>query len=156
MPHPNLEMLEEIATRLHPLLQELVFVGGCVTGLLITDPGAAPVRPTYDVDVIAEVASYAEYIELSGRLLNLGFVEDSSEGAPLCRWRNADLMLDVMAPDAATLGFSNRWYADALRHALSVELPNKLTLRAINAPYFLGTKIEAFRGRGKKRLLQQP
>jgi predicted nucleotidyltransferase len=46
------------------------------------------------------------------------------------------------------LGFSNRWYGDALHTATEVLLPNGLTLRAITAPYFLGTKIEAFRGRG--------
>ena len=31
---------------LRPLLDELVFVGGCATGLLITDAGAGGVRPT--------------------------------------------------------------------------------------------------------------
>jgi hypothetical protein len=56
---PNLELLRTAAQRLRPLLPEIVFVGGCVTGLLITDPGAAPVRMTYDVDVIAEIVSYA-------------------------------------------------------------------------------------------------
>jgi hypothetical protein len=29
-------------------------------------------------------------------------------------------------------------------------MPSGLTLRAITAPYFLGTKIEAFRGRGQR------
>jgi hypothetical protein len=37
MLHPNLEMLEIAAERLRPLLPEVVFVGGCVTGLLVTD-----------------------------------------------------------------------------------------------------------------------
>lgn len=52
MSHPNLELLEQAAERLQPLLNEIVFVGGCTTGLLVTDPGAAPVRMTHDVDVI--------------------------------------------------------------------------------------------------------
>jgi hypothetical protein len=47
MPNPNLELLRMAAERLRPLLPEIVFVGGCVTGLLIDDPGAAPVRTTY-------------------------------------------------------------------------------------------------------------
>jgi len=50
--------------------------------------------------------------------------------------------------DASLLGFYNRWYADALRTAVSVELPIGLKLKAITTPYFLGTKIEASRGRG--------
>jgi hypothetical protein len=50
-----------MAARLKPLLPEIVFVGGCTTGVLITDPAAAPVRATDDVDVIVEIASYAAY-----------------------------------------------------------------------------------------------
>lgn len=46
MPNPNLELLELAAERLRQLLPEIVFVGGCATGLLIDDPGAAPVRGT--------------------------------------------------------------------------------------------------------------
>jgi hypothetical protein len=61
MPNPNLELLELAAKQLRPLLSEIVFVGGCATGLLVDDPAAAPVRGTYDVDVIAEIGSYAEY-----------------------------------------------------------------------------------------------
>ena len=60
-PNPNLALLEAAVGRLKPLLNEIVFVDGCATGLLITDPGAAPVRKTYDVDVIVEIASYPEY-----------------------------------------------------------------------------------------------
>jgi hypothetical protein len=55
----NLELLIEAAHPLEPLLGELVFVGGSTTALLITDKGAADVRPTYDVDAIAEITSYA-------------------------------------------------------------------------------------------------
>jgi hypothetical protein len=68
MPNPNLELLVLAAERLRELLPEIVFVGGCATGLLIDDPAVAPVRATYDVDVIAEIGSYAEYTVFSGRL----------------------------------------------------------------------------------------
>jgi hypothetical protein len=148
MDFPNVDLVQRAAEKLRPLLPEIVFVGGCATGLLITDPGAAPVRQTYDVDVISEIVSYADYAMFSERLRALGFTEDSREGAPLCRWQHGELVLDVMPLDAAILGFSNRWYADALRTATEVELPGGVKLKAITAPYFLGTKIEAFRGRG--------
>ena len=102
MPNPNLELLELAAERLRQLLPEIVFVGGCATGLLIDDPAAAPVRGTYDVDVIAEIASYAEYTVFSERLRALGFKEDSREGAPLCRWIHGALTLDVMPLDSSS------------------------------------------------------
>lgn len=44
MSYPSLDLLEVPAEKLKPLLSEIVFVGGCATGLLISDPGAAPVR----------------------------------------------------------------------------------------------------------------
>jgi len=52
------------------------------------------------------------------------------------------------ALDAKILGFSNRWYADALRTAAEVHLRGGL-ICVLSPPYFLGTKIEAFRGRGR-------
>lgn len=39
--NPNIELTREIAKRLRPLLPDLTFVGGCATGLLITDPERA-------------------------------------------------------------------------------------------------------------------
>jgi hypothetical protein len=68
MDFPNLDLLESAAAKLRPLLPEIVFVGGCATRLLISDPGAAPVRRTYDVDVISEIVSYADYAVFSERL----------------------------------------------------------------------------------------
>jgi len=137
-----------MATKLKPLLPEIVFVGGCTTGLLITDPAASPVRATDDVDVILEVASYAEYARFSKRLRELGFSEDSSEGAPICRWLIDRMKLDVMPTDETILGFSNRWYKPAIEAAAVVELGG-FELRVVTTPYFIGTKLEAFRGRGK-------
>ena len=62
---PNRELLESAADLLRPLLDELVFVGGCATGLLITDPGSGGVRATRDVDTATQVTSYAGYATLS-------------------------------------------------------------------------------------------
>ena len=46
MANRNLELLTEAAQLLKPLLNKLVFVGGCTTSLLLTDKAAADVRPT--------------------------------------------------------------------------------------------------------------
>jgi hypothetical protein len=73
MANPNLQLLTDAAKLLRPILEELVFVGGCATALLITDKAAADVRPTFDVDAIAEITSYAAYAEFSERLRKLGF-----------------------------------------------------------------------------------
>ncbi len=147
MRDPNRQLLEAAARVLSPLLDDLVFLGGCATGLLLTDPAAAGLRPTKDVDTITEVASYAECATLSERLRELGLTEDTSEGAPLCRWRHGDLVIDVMPTNADVLGFANRWYVPALDSAPWVQVANS-RLRLITPVYFLATKLEAFRARG--------
>ncbi len=50
---PNVSLLERAAEHLgDALLEQLVFVGGAVAGVLITDPAMPDIRPTQDVDVI--------------------------------------------------------------------------------------------------------
>lgn len=149
MPNPNLRLLAAAARLLTPILEELVFVGGCTTALLITDEAAADVRPTYDVDAIAEITTYGEYVAFSEKLKKLGFREDTREGAPNCRWRQRTTTLDVMPLDGGFLGFKNTWYEPALATAEKRELESGLTILVISAVYFCASKLEAFRDRGK-------
>jgi len=145
----NREQLITAARLLRPLLGELVFVGGTVTGLLITDEAAADPRKPFDVDAIAEITSYAEYAEFGDRLRALGFQEDTREGAPLCRWVHHGTTLDVMPLDEKILGFSNRWYRAAMRASVTRQLSDDLEIRIVTGPFFIAMKIEAFNGRGK-------
>ena len=149
MPDPNLRLLEEAATKLAPFLHEIVFVGGVTLGLHITDKAAAPIRSTDDVDVIAEILTYVDYIAFSERLRKAQFTEDTSEEPLTCRWFHGKLKLDVLALSKEVLGYTNLWYERALTHAISFVLPSGQAIRMITAPYFLGTKMEAFRGRGQ-------
>lgn len=130
-----------------------MFVGGCVTGLLITDEAAGSVRATLDVDAIAEITSYPQYAKFGERLRALGFREDTSEGAPLCRWVNGPTILDVMPLDESVLGFSNRWYKAAMESAETLGLSRDLEIRIVTAPLFIATKIEAFKDRGQRDFL---
>jgi hypothetical protein len=153
MPDPNLRLLEEAAKKLAPFLGEIVFIGGVTLGLLITDKAAAPIRSTDDVDVIAEILTYADYIAFSMRLRKAEFTEDTSEEPLTCRWFHGKLKLDVLALSKEVLGYTNIWYEGALNHAASFVLPSGQTIRVITAPYFLATKMEAFRGRGQMDFL---
>jgi predicted nucleotidyltransferase len=149
MPDQNVEQLITAARLLRPLLDELVFVGGSVTGLLITDEAAGDSRATLDVDVIAEITSYAEYAAFGDRLRALGLAEDMSEDAPLCRWVHQGTILDVMPLDEKIIGFSNRWYPAAMEAAVRQRLSDDIEVRMVTAPFFVATKLEAFKGRGK-------
>lgn len=147
--NPNLTILSAAVEQLGPLVDDMVFLGGCATPLLITDPAAPDARITKDVDVITEVASRSDYYRLSERLRERGFCEDTSEDAPLCRWISGEILLDVMPTSSNILGFSNRWYGPAIEKAEEISLPSGHHIRIVTAPYFLATKLEAFFGRGK-------
>ncbi len=146
--NPNLEILMLAVDQLGVLADEMVFLGGCATGLLITDPAAPPIRATRDVDAIVQVVSHSEYYRLSEKLRDLGFKEDISDDAPICRWITDRVILDVMPTDISVLGFGNRWYAPAMQHSENMALPNGNVIQIVSAPYFLITKLEAFDGRG--------
>jgi len=149
MVNPNFRLLVDAAKLLRPILGELVFVGGCATALLITDKAAADVRPTYDVDAIAEITSYAGYARFSERLKALGFREDTREGAPLCRWCQQTTTLDVMPLNGKILGFKNTWYGPAMETAEERELEPGLKILMVSPVYFCASKLEAFGDRGK-------
>jgi hypothetical protein len=53
-----------------------------------------------------------------------------------------------MPTDSSILGFTNRWYSQALENAETVEV-GEHKIRLISASYFLATKLEAFHGRGQ-------
>jgi predicted nucleotidyltransferase len=151
--NPNIQILETAAMRLGTMAEKMVFVGGCATGLLLTDPAASPVRATLDVDVIVEVATLAQYHWFSDQLRQLGLIEDTSEDAPICRWIADDLILDVMPTDPEILGFGNQWFKPAYEASEWTVLPSGKRIRLLPAPYFLATKIEAFFCRGKNDYL---
>jgi len=146
--NPNIELLLLAIEQLGDLVDEMVFIGGCATGLLITDAAAPPIRATRDVDAIVQATTKADYYKLSERLREKGFAEDTSEGAPLCRWVTDNVTLDVMPTEADILGFGNQWYTAAMENSEVVRLFDQVDIRMVSAPYFLITKLEAFDGRG--------
>jgi len=146
--NPNLEILMLAVEQLGDIADRMVFVGGCATGLLITDLAAPPIRVTRDVDAIVQVTSRADYYQLSEELRSQGFSEDMSDDAPICRWVADNVILDVMPLDTDILGFGNEWYFPAAENAEVIALPNGKKISMVSAPYFLITKLEAFDGRG--------
>ena len=81
----SIALLELAAETLGELLEEVVFVGGATMVLWITDPGAPPVRPTKDVDVVVEVATRSAFHDFEARLRERRFAEDWEDGV-ICRW----------------------------------------------------------------------
>lgn len=150
---PNRDILLLIAKALGDICEQFVFVGGCAAGLLVTSVRAQVIRPTDDVDIVAQVATTREYHLLEKQLRAKGFTQDMNIGAPICRWSYQGVAVDVMPTDEKILGFANRWYPLAITSAEYFVLDEETTIRLIAAPLFIATKLEAFEDRGRADML---
>ncbi len=121
----NLRILEFVASKLGEIRDDVVFIGGCTTGLFITDPEFPDVRYTVDVDCIVDVISLNQYYQLEKKLAKQGFKKSLSEEV-ICRW-----------------------YKRAIAASIKHHLNDKIAIKIVTAPYFLATKLEAFKTRGK-------
>jgi predicted nucleotidyltransferase len=142
----QLAMLEYASRKLGDLNNDFIFLGGCAAALFITDPASPDVRSTMDVDCIVDVLSLNDYYKLEKRLKMQGFRKSEDL---ICRWHYDDLILDVMPTEEKILGFSNRWYKEAITNFTTHKLTEDIAIRSVTAPYFLGTKLEAFKARGR-------
>lgn len=146
---PNVAMLERVALCLGPeLCSQLVFVGGAAAGLLITDLAMPAIRRTDDVDIVTSAEALADYYRFEEQFRGLGFVQDPSPEAPVCRWRVDGVAVDLMPTQEEILGFTNQWYRMGVSTAQTLTLPSGVPIRVLRAPEFIATKLEAFYGRG--------
>ena len=150
----NSYMLEAVANGLAYLKEEMVFAGGAVAELYASNPEATDIRPTLDVDCVIEIHSYSAHTEVEDKLRSLGFVNDTTQGAPICRWNYQDILVDIMPSDSEVLGFSNRWYKEGIKSKILKTLPNGTDIFVFSPEYYLATKFEANKGRGGSDLRQ--
>jgi hypothetical protein len=142
-------MIKTIAKGLGNLLSEVVFVGGSVAELYASNVEAIDeIRMTEDVDVVVEIDSLHTLHSLEDKLRALGFKNDFSEGAPICRWIFNDVKLDVMPNESSVLGFSNRWYTPGIKNKIESKVDNTTNIYIFNVVYYLASKFEAIKSRG--------
>ena len=106
--NPNLAILELVAQALGPVCDSVIFVGGCATGLLLTQERPERIRVTEDVDIVAQALTVHDYHAIEKRVRAQGFNNDMRAGAPICRWVYKNVTLDLMPTVKDILGFANR------------------------------------------------
>lgn len=150
----NEEMLLTVAKSLPVELKDhVVFLGGSVVSLLITDQAFSGIRPTRDVDMIVDASNRSSFHTIEETLRNAGFRQVLDDDPPIiCRWRINSVIVDLMPCDESILGFSNKWYKEAIKNFSVINLAGT-DVRIVSAPYFIATKIEAFLGRGNNDFL---
>ena len=154
MPSTNIIMLQTVANGLGELKDEMVFVGGAVAELYADNPAASEIRPTLDVDCVIEIRSRLQFAKMEENLRARGFKNDTSTGAPICRWIYKDIKVDVMPTDSDVLGFSNRWYEEGIEIKRQKTLPNGTNVFVFPPEYYLAAKFEAHNSRGGNDLRQ--
>lgn len=138
-----------VAHKLGPLRERVVFLGGAVTALLITDPAAPDIRPTKDVDVAIQTRTYAETVYLDEELRALNFEHCKDPGAPSCRWVIDECLVDIIPVGEGRNAYEDHWSPIAMEYAQLLELEEGLSIRHVTAPYFVAIKLETFADRGK-------
>jgi predicted nucleotidyltransferase len=132
---------------LEELAEEVVFIGGAAVSLY-TDGPASETRPTEDVDILIELLNYKDYADVEEKLRKKGFINDVESGV-ICRYIINGIIVDIMPTAEEILGFSNKWYQEAIVNLNHVTIETDYTIRIFSAVYFIATKMEAYKSRGK-------
>ena len=154
MPSTNITMLQTVANGLGDLKDEMVFVGGSVAELYVSNPAASDIRPTLDVDCVVELSSKIAHAKLEEQLRAKKFTHDTTQGAPICRFIYKDILVDVMPTDSNVLGFTNIWYEEGVDTKISKTLPDGTEVFVFRPEYYVASKFEAHKGRGGNDLRQ--
>lgn len=139
---------KKVALALGELNEQVVYVGGAMVSIYINDTAAEDIRPTKDIDLTFQIASYAKLEQLREELVSKGFSQ-SSDDKVTCRFRFEDLIVDVMTTEAVGWAPSNPWFEKGFNKAINVDLED-INIKILPLPYFLATKMEAFMDRGIK------
>lgn len=142
----NITRIKAVSNALGELRDQVVFVGGATISLY-PDRRVFEARPTDDVDVIVEIMSYPERAALEEKLRANGFTHDIDSGI-ICRYKVKGIIVDVMPTDDASIGFYNRWYPEGFLEAVDYIIDPQHRIKILSGPYFIATKMEAFKGRG--------
>ncbi len=144
----NREATKKVALALGDVNDQVVYVGGAMVSIYIDDPAAEDIRPTKDIDLTFQIATFTELEQLRENLNERGFYQ-SSEEKVICRFLYEDLKVDVMSTQPVGWAPSNQWFKKGFDEAMAIKL-DTIIIKVLPLPYFLATKMEAFFDRGIK------
>lgn len=102
------EAIEQVALALGELNDDVIFVGGAVIALYVTDTGAEEPRPTKDIDISVQISSYAQMDQFREKLAVKRIYPASNETV-LYRYLFEGILIDFIPFEETTLGPTNRW-----------------------------------------------
>ncbi|MCB0497522.1 MAG: nucleotidyl transferase AbiEii/AbiGii toxin family protein [Cyclobacteriaceae bacterium] len=142
----NLKIVEKVASTLEELNNQVIYVGGAVVSLYVTDEGAEQPRPTKDIDVSIQISTYAQMNELREKLATKKIYPAHMEKV-MYRFILKDILIDFIPYEETPLGPTNSWLKPGFEKAYPVKIGNE-EIRILPVSLFLATKWEAFKSRG--------
>ena len=137
----------KVANALGDLNREVVFVGGAVIGLYVTNEVADEIRPTKDVDITLQITSVGKLEELREKLTQLKFYQTHEDNV-ICRFRYEDIKVDVMSTHEVGWAPANRWFKVGFRDIQRYTIKD-VEVNIFRVGCYLATKFEAFANRGE-------
>ncbi len=142
----NIAMLRQVAEKMGSVRESVVFLGGAVLPFMLTDTISNHVRYAKDIDFIIDFDLKADLFAFEDALWECGF-KKVSNGA-VSQWLLGRIKIDALPADPDVFTFNNQWCAEAMRYAQRIDIGCGLRVNTISAPYYLGTKLNAFDRRG--------
>lgn len=142
----NLKAVEKVAISLEELNKDVVYVGGAVVSIYVTDKGAEQPRPTKDIDIAVQISTYAQMDALREKLALKNIYPAPSEKV-MYRYSLEDILIDFIPYKETPLGPTNSWLKSGFERAYPVPI-GKIEIKVLPVSLFLATKWEAFKSRG--------
>lgn len=142
----NLDAVEKVAIALEEINDEVIYVGGAIVSLYVTDESAEQPRPTKDIDVSVQISSYYQMDQLRKRLTKKKIYPEPTENV-MYRYSYEDILIDFIPFEETSLGPTNKWLKPGFKKAYPVMLGRSI-IKILPVSYFLATKWEAYKNRG--------
>lgn len=120
----NLNAVEKVASRLEEINSDVIYVGGAVISLYVTDEGAEQPRPTMDIDISVQVSTYSQMDMLREKLAAKKIYPAHTERI-MYRYFYEDILIDFIPYAETPLGPSNRWLKPGFEKAYPVEIGDR-------------------------------
>jgi predicted nucleotidyltransferase len=142
----NLKIVEKVANQLGELNTDVLYVGGAVISLYITDVGAEQPRPTKDIDISIQITTYDQMDSFREKLALKNIYPASSENV-LYRFSYEGILIDFIPYEETPLGPTNKWLKPGFEKSFAVKIGDS-EIRILPVSLFLATKWEAYKSRG--------
>ncbi len=128
-----------------PDARHLLFLGGAALGIYAR-PEGSELRVTKDVDCLWTGGFAQQQLALQRLAMVLPPVKELA-----CRYSVAGegVVVDVMDPDGRNVGATNRWFAEAMKHPVVVDVGEGVHVSVVTPGYLFLTKLEAALGRAE-------